>query len=211
MSTTTNWKALLGPGILFATTCIGVSHLVQSTRAGADYGNSLWWIIILANLLKYPFFEFGSRYAAVTGRSLIAGYAAHKRWWLVMYFVLMLITMFTVTAAVSFVTAAMVGQFIGLAIDPVLLTGLLLAAGIILLQVGKFKSLDFSAKVITIVLTITTLVAFVLALVSRVRQNTVASYLVMVVCFFIGADRMDAYCAGSFSWNSLWTVEKMQV
>ena len=27
-----------GPGILFACTAIGVSHLVQSTRAGADYG-----------------------------------------------------------------------------------------------------------------------------------------------------------------------------
>ena len=31
----------LGPGILFASTAIGVSHLVQSTRAGADYGFSL--------------------------------------------------------------------------------------------------------------------------------------------------------------------------
>ena len=27
-----------GPGILFACTAIGVSHLVQSTRAGADFG-----------------------------------------------------------------------------------------------------------------------------------------------------------------------------
>jgi len=28
----------LGPGILFASTAIGVSHLVQSTRAGAEFG-----------------------------------------------------------------------------------------------------------------------------------------------------------------------------
>ena len=31
----------LGPGLLFAGAAIGVSHLVQSTRAGADFGLSL--------------------------------------------------------------------------------------------------------------------------------------------------------------------------
>ena len=30
----------LGPGLLFAGAAIGVSHLVQSTRAGADFGFS---------------------------------------------------------------------------------------------------------------------------------------------------------------------------
>ena len=34
-------KKTLGPGILFASTAIGVSHLVQSTRAGAKYGFGL--------------------------------------------------------------------------------------------------------------------------------------------------------------------------
>ncbi len=28
----------LGPGLLFAGAAIGVSHLVQSTKAGADFG-----------------------------------------------------------------------------------------------------------------------------------------------------------------------------
>ena len=32
-----NWFKRLGPGILFASTAIGVSHLVQSTRVGANY------------------------------------------------------------------------------------------------------------------------------------------------------------------------------
>ena len=31
----------LGPGLLFAGAAIGVSHLVQSTRAGADFGLGL--------------------------------------------------------------------------------------------------------------------------------------------------------------------------
>ena len=64
----------LGPGLLFASTAIGVSHLVQSTRAGASYGYALLWAVIIANLLKYPSFEYGSRYANATGESLIDGY-----------------------------------------------------------------------------------------------------------------------------------------
>ena len=40
----------LGPGILFATTAIGVSHLVQSTRAGAEYGFALIGFVLMANL-----------------------------------------------------------------------------------------------------------------------------------------------------------------
>ncbi len=53
----------LGPGLLWAGAAIGVSHLVQSTRAGANYGFALVWALLLANLFKYPAFEFGPRYA----------------------------------------------------------------------------------------------------------------------------------------------------
>ena len=42
-----------GPGIMFASTAIGVSHLVQSTRAGAEFGFALVAIVILTNILKY--------------------------------------------------------------------------------------------------------------------------------------------------------------
>ena len=75
--TVLNWKAInrsIGPGLLFASTSIGVSHLVQSTRAGAEFGFALVGIIIAVNVFKFPFFEFGSRYAAAQGESLIDGY-----------------------------------------------------------------------------------------------------------------------------------------
>ena len=63
----------LGPGLLFAGAAIGVSHLVQSTRAGADFGLGLLWALILVNIFKYPFFQFGPRYAAATGENLLQG------------------------------------------------------------------------------------------------------------------------------------------
>ena len=47
-----NFFKKLGPGLLFAGAAIGVSHLVQSTRAGADFGFSLIWALILANFIK---------------------------------------------------------------------------------------------------------------------------------------------------------------
>jgi len=63
MSRFKSLKKTLGPGILFASTAIGVSHLVQSTKAGALFGFGLLWAVMASNVLKYPFFEFGSRYA----------------------------------------------------------------------------------------------------------------------------------------------------
>ena len=94
----------LGPGILFASTCIGVSHLVQSTRAGAVYGFDLVWAIALANLFKYPFFEFASRYANATGTSIIDGYKRLGKGVLWLYLIITVATMFFVCAVVTVVT-----------------------------------------------------------------------------------------------------------
>ena len=58
---------------------------MQSTRAGADAGFGLAWIILAALVLKYPFFEYGPRYAAATGESLVEGYRRVGRWALWLY------------------------------------------------------------------------------------------------------------------------------
>ena len=77
----------LGPGLLFAGAAIGVSHLVQSTRAGADFGLGLLWALLLVNLFKYPFFQFGPRYASATGESLLDGYKKMGNGILIAYFI----------------------------------------------------------------------------------------------------------------------------
>ena len=76
----------LGPGLLFAGAAIGVSHLVQSTRAGADFGWGLLWVLVLVNFFKYPFFEFGARYALANGESLLDGYMKLGKGYLWIYF-----------------------------------------------------------------------------------------------------------------------------
>lgn len=90
----------LGPGLLFAGAAIGVSHLVQSTKAGADYGLGLVWALLLVNIFKYPFFKYGTLYAIATKENLLDGYNKLGKPFLVIYFTINLMTMFTIQAAV---------------------------------------------------------------------------------------------------------------
>ena len=103
----------LGPGLLFAGAAIGVSHLVQSTRAGADFGLGLLWALLLVNLFKYPFFQFGPRYATATGESLLDGYKKLGKGVLATYYALNLATMFTIQTAVTIVTAGLAFTLFG--------------------------------------------------------------------------------------------------
>ncbi len=103
----------LGPGLLFAGAAIGVSHLVQSTRAGADFGFGLIWALLLVHLFKYPFFQFAPRYANATGESLLEGYNKLGKGVLIAYFILTFATMFTIQTAVTIVTAGIAQYFIG--------------------------------------------------------------------------------------------------
>ena len=94
-----------GPGLLFASTAIGVSHLIQSTRAGADFGLMIIGFVVLVSVLKYPFFEYGSRYANSTQTSIIDGYKKLGTPILVLYLIITVCSMFFVTGAVGFVAA----------------------------------------------------------------------------------------------------------
>ncbi len=151
----------LGPGLLYAGAAIGVSHLVQSTRAGAQYGYILIIAIILAHLFKYPFFAIGPRYAQQSGKSLVEGYAKIGQWAVILLLVLSVTTMFTVQAAVTIVTAGLAQKLTGITLPPWQWSAILLVICFLILQVGKFNVLDKLMKVIMIVLSLSTLLAFV--------------------------------------------------
>lgn len=161
----------LGPGLLFAGAAIGVSHLVQSTRAGADFGFGLIWALLLVNLFKYPFFRFGPQYAMATGESLIDGYKRLGKWVLVVYFLLTLATMFTIQTAVTIVTASLTSYVI-YEFQPVILVGLeftsvqiwtiiILLISAVILIFGRYKLLDRLMKIIILTLTVFTIVSVV--------------------------------------------------
>ena len=149
----------LGPGLLFAGAAIGVSHLVQSTRAGADFGFGLLWALFLVNIIKYPFFQMGPRYASVTGKSLLDGYYKLGKPVLWVYFFLTLGTMFTIQTAVTIVTAGIAVQLFGISNDIAVWSVVITLLCAAILAIGKYRILDKLMKVIIITLTISTLFA----------------------------------------------------
>ena len=205
----------LGPGILFATTAIGVSHLVQSTRAGAEYGFALIGFVLMANVLKFPFFEFGSRYANATGKSLIYGYRKIGKWMLVLYLLVTLVSMFTVAAAVTYVCVGLMINLFQLPLNPSEASMLLMAICMVTLLSGKFSLLDSLIKLIGAVLLVSTLIAFLLTLwhgpVVAWEQLTLPFEIDKRNVFFIIALMGWMPTAVDLStWNSIWTLERIK-
>lgn len=201
----------LGPGLLFAGAAIGVSHLVQSTRSGADFGLGLIWALLLVNLFKYPFFQFGPRYATATGESLLEGYLKLGKGVLAVYFILSLGTIFTIQAAVTIVTAGLASTLFGDFISIEIWTVIILSICLCLLIFGKYKLLDRLIKIIIITLTISTLVAVTMALFANSSPISLKQILPengLEIAFLIAFMGWMPAPLDIAVWQSLWSVEK---
>ena len=205
----------LGPGVLFASTGIGVSHLVQSTRAGADFGFVLIAFVLLALLFKYPFFEYGSRYANVTGTSIIDGYKRLGKNALVLYLLITIGSMFFVTAAVGFVTAGFLENLFHIEFLGIWTVVILFAICCGILCVGKYRALDGLIKIIASVLVITTVIAFFLALINGPVEKVEGFVPKQIwnqagIFFLIALMGWMPTAVDLSSWNSLWTLERIK-
>ena len=160
------WKAL-GPGILVACAAVGGSHLVWSTRAGAEFGWSLLGLVLLANVLKFPFFLYGQRYTAATGESLLAGYHRKGPVYVWIFLGINLLTGTINIAGVGMLSGALLAGygFAGASVPQ--LTVALLVVSALLLLLGHYKLLDGIAKVIIALLAVGTLAAVALAIPHR--------------------------------------------
>lgn len=205
-----------GPGLLFAGAAIGVSHLVQSTRAGAMAGLALCGVIVLAFILKYPFFDFSPRYTAATGLSLIEGYRRIGRWALWVYVVLTTFSSVIVQAAVVLFTSYLVQFVFGLTLSLSIVGGLLCAACGLLLWIGRFQILDKSIKAILFLLAFSTLAAAV-ATVPQVDFSTLRLWvfdgaeLIVPLAFLLALVGWMPAPIDLSVWSSLWTMAKDRV
>lgn len=203
----------LGPGLLFAGAAIGVSHLVQSTRAGADFGFGLLWALVLVNLFKYPFFQYGPRYAAATGESLIDGYKKLGKTVLIIYFVLTFLTMFTIQAAVTIVTAGLASNLFGITQNLTTWSIIITVISFIFLLKGKYNVLDKLMKVIIIILAISSILAVILAFNNTSTNFNIRPILPkgsIEVGFLIAFLGWMPGPLDISTWHSLWTIEKGQ-
>lgn len=204
----------LGPGLLFASMAIGTSHLVLSTKAGAQYGWIMVIPIILANVFKYPFFEFGVRYTNITNKTLIEGYLNRGKGYLWFYACITLVTTFTILAALYTVTA---GLFINLfKVSDVSISIIALGLFIFissLLIIGKYRFLETSLKFVIAILFVALIVTTALVIfrgqVAEVEGFTPTPIFNEVgILFLIGLMGWMPTTVEASSWVSLWSLEK---
>ncbi len=206
----------LGPGLLFASMSIGTSHLVLSTKAGAQYGWLMFIPIVLANVLKYPFFEFGVRYTNSTSKSLIEGYLNRGRGYLLFYAFISLFSIFTILAALYVVTA---GLLINLLNIPEISVGTAALGLFILISamliIGRYKFLETSLKFVVSILFVallvtTAMVVFKGQITAVANFSPPALFNEVGVLFLIGLVGWMPTTVEASSWISLWTIEKFK-
>ncbi len=174
MTTATDKKSLmfslsqLGPGLLMAGAAIGVSHLVQSTRAGALYGWGALAFVLLANLMKYPFYEYGHRYAAASGQNLIQAYRQQGKRFFIPFLAISFVSAVGSFAVDAFV-AAMLLQYLWFpqVSSTVLAVSVLLFCWM-LIAVGRYRLFEQITKWCVIFLSVATVSAVFMAMYTSV-------------------------------------------
>lgn len=206
----------IGPGLLFASMAIGTSHLVLSTKAGAQYGWVMIIPIILANVLKYPFFEFGVRYTNVTQNSLIQGYLNLGKKYLWLYALITLISVFTILAALYVVTAGLfmnLFKISGISVSSIALG--LFAFISLLLIIGRYRFLEISLKLVISVL----FLALVITTMLVINKGQVIAidgfeapkiFNEVGILFLIGLIGWMPTAVEASGWVSMWSMEKLK-
>ncbi|AWX45159.1 uncharacterized protein HME9304_02169 [Flagellimonas maritima] len=206
----------LGPGLLFASMAIGTSHLVLSTKAGAQYGWIMVIPIILANILKYPFFEFGIRYTAVTEKSLVQGYLNLGKKYLWVYAFVTIVSTFTILAALYIVTAGLFMNLFSIENIEASTVALCLFVFIsLLLIIGKYQFLENSLKAIISILFVALIITTILVLqkgqVPGAETYQRPAILNEVgILFLIGLMGWMPTAVEASGWVSLWSMENLK-
>ena len=181
---------IFGPGLMVAATAIGASHLIQSTRAGVNFGLDFLLLCILINIIKYPFIQYGMRYYHGTNENLLAGYKKLGWIFLFFYFLITILTTVTGIAAISHVSAGIL-KFIAETLMPFKMhisywNALIIAGCITLHAIGGYKVLRQIINYLMLILFVTTSLAFCLSL------------------FYYGMpDSGINHIHNTFSWNNL--------
>ena len=159
-----HWMARLGPGLMLAAAAVGVSHLVQSTRAGADFGLSFVWLVVIISVLKYPAFRFAVDYASLTNHSLVYAYSRLGKvpmLWLLVGFI---VDMFIATSAVALVTAGLLISVFKLPFSgPQVAIAVTVLSAVLLLN-GKYAKAEKIVKALVFSFSALAVIAMLLAL-----------------------------------------------
>ena len=171
-------------------------------------------IVLLANVIKYPAFRFGPYYAAITGRSLIDGYANLGKTVLLLVALSQFFVQVIVIAATGITTAGILIAVFDLSLDARYLGGVSIVVAAILLMKGGYSILDRFSKVFVVVLTVATFVA-TFSVLPLIQWNSMAiipsdmdfktfAFVVALMGFMPSALDLSIL-------HSLWAVEKARI
>ncbi|EQB36952.1 hypothetical protein M948_11025 [Virgibacillus sp. CM-4] len=79
----TTWKGklkMVGPGFVTAATGVGTGDLIAALVAGAGFGMTLIWAIVVGAIFKYFFTEGMGRWHLATGRTILEGFHSLGKW-----------------------------------------------------------------------------------------------------------------------------------
>lgn len=148
----TQFLRSLGPGLLFAGASIGVSHLIQSTRAGGLYGLAAFLPILIAMIIKYPAFLLGPLYTEISGKTLLQAYREQGKWALAIVCLVVLPSMFSVIAALALLTSAFIMAAFSIEAPILMLASLLVFCLSLLSVIGGVDALKKIIKPIAAIM-----------------------------------------------------------
>ncbi|UXN35655.1 divalent metal cation transporter [Avibacterium paragallinarum] len=154
----------LGPGMIMACSCVGGSHIIASTQAGAYYGYQLAVLIVLVNILKYPFFRFAFDYSATQNKSVLQGYAEKGKSYLLLFLCFNLFATVVNIAGGTLLSAVLLAMLLPFKMDLNWLNIIVLLSFLVILFYRQYQRLDKVSKSIMLLLSVITTVALFLAL-----------------------------------------------
>ena len=162
----------LGPGLLFAGTAVGTSHLVQTTRGSADFGLIFILPVLFICLIKYPAFQTAVEYAAKSGKNLLDGYARFGPWLLYLLLAAFLAEGIPAITGVSLVTAGILKNSTGITAADSTVTLVIIATCAMVLFVGKYRLFERLGKLFVILFSVLVLVTAIISLSNFGEQSS---------------------------------------
>ncbi len=152
------WRRLLvlGPGLVWAASSIGVAELVFATRAGAIFGFLLIWVPLMSLFFKYFITELMGRYTIASGRDVIWGFSRMetkigpvrlpKGWIIWIFWAFFIASVAGMSGIALTVGSAVFGMYPQVPYEAYAVGALILVG--VFLFVGSYKGLEYGARVL---------------------------------------------------------------
>ena len=169
-----------------------------------------FWALLLANLFKYPFFEYGTRYALATGNNLLEGYAKLGNIICGAIFYSAWRQCSPYKQQSPLLPLSLASILFGEVLDLVLWSAIITLGCLLILWSGNYRFLDRVIKWIILILSLSTIITVIISGINPVHTSSFTqvfpsgSALIFLAAFM---GWMPAPMDISI-WQSIWSQEK---